>query len=141
MSLADDRSTRAYEREADETRRRLSSSLDELATNLTPGHMLDEVLSYARAGGAEFLRGLGNAASANPMPTLLIGLGAAMFLTGKGRVDGSAGNGSTDHGASVLRHAADAMRRRSAPRYSGPDLGRMATSAGRDAASAASTVA
>ena len=70
MTLADDRSPRAYEREADETRRRLSTSLDELASNLTPGRMLDEVLSYARAGGGDFLRGLGNAASANPMPTL-----------------------------------------------------------------------
>src|SRR3954447_724206 len=97
MSLADNRSTRAYEREADETRRRLSSSLDELASNLTPGRMLDEVLSYARAGGGDFLRGLGNAATANPMPTLLISIGAAMFLTGKGRVDAGAGNG-TGHG-------------------------------------------
>ena len=113
MTLADDRSPRAYEREAEETRRRLSTSLDELASNLTPGRMLDEVLSYARAGGGDFLRGLGNAASANPMPTLLIGIGAAMFLTGKGRVDTASGDaGGNGHGVGVLRHAADALRRR-----------------------------
>jgi Protein of unknown function (DUF3618) len=75
-----------YERAAENNRRRLSSTLDELAASLTPGRMLDEVLSYARAGGGDFLKGLGTAASANPVPTLLIGVGAAMFLSGKGRV-------------------------------------------------------
>lgn len=140
MSVNHDRSTRSYEREADETRRRLSSSLDELATSLTPGRMLDEVLSYARAGGADFLRGLGNAASANPMPTLLIGLGAAMFLTGKGRIDGGAGNGTNGHGASVLRHAADAMRRRTGTGHPGADFGDMAASARHGTGLAASSV-
>jgi hypothetical protein len=80
-----------YERAAENNRRRLSSTLDELAASLTPGRMLDEVLSYARAGGGDFLKGLGKAASADPVPTLLIGVGAAMFLSGKGRV-GSTGN-------------------------------------------------
>ena len=47
------------------------------------------------------------------MPTLLIGLGAAMFLTGKGRVDAASGDaGGNGHGVGVLRHAADALRRR-----------------------------
>jgi hypothetical protein len=85
-----------YERAAENNRRRLSSTLDELAASLTPGGMLDEVLSYARAGGGDFLKGLGKAASANPVPTLLIGVGAAMLLSGKGRV-GSTGNGEA-HG-------------------------------------------
>src|SRR5262249_17268829 len=121
MSIAhENQSPRVYEREADETRRRLSTSLDELASSLTPGRMLDEVLSYARAGGAGFLRGLGNAATANPMPTLLIGLGAAMFLTGKGRVD--AGDRNAGHGASVLRHAAEVMRRRNGDRHGSGDF-------------------
>jgi hypothetical protein len=85
---------RAYERAADDTRRHLSSSLDELAANLTPGRMVDEALSYARSGGGDFLAGLGKAASANPIPTLLIGVGAAMFLSGKGRIgEANTGNG------------------------------------------------
>jgi len=75
-----------HERAAENNRRRLSSTLDELAASLTPGRMLDEILSYARAGGGDFLKGLSKAASANPLPTLLIGVGAAMFLSGKGRV-------------------------------------------------------
>ena len=79
-----------YERAAEIHRRRLSSTLDELGASLTPGRMLDEVLSYTRAGGGDFLMGLGKAASANPVPTLLIGVGAAMFLSGRGRVASTA---------------------------------------------------
>jgi hypothetical protein len=97
VNIEMERTAHDYERAAENTRRRLSSTLDELAANLTPGRMLDEVLSYARAGGGEFLKGLGKAASANPVPTLLIGVGAAMFLSGKGRV-GSTTNGEA-HGA------------------------------------------
>jgi hypothetical protein len=45
--------------------------------------MLDEVLTYARGGGAGFMRALGNAARENPIPALLIGAGCAMFLAEK----------------------------------------------------------
>ena len=84
MSLTSGQSARQLEREADDTRRRLSATLDNLADNLTPGRMLDEVIAYSRGGGASFLKGLGNAASTNPLPTLLIGVGAAMFLVWQG---------------------------------------------------------
>jgi hypothetical protein len=47
--------------------------------------MLDEVMTYARGGGTDFFRGLGKAASANPIPTLLVSVGSIMFLSGKGR--------------------------------------------------------
>lgn len=87
MSMRSDQNARHLERQADDTRRRLSATLDELVGNLTPGRMLDEVIAYSRGGGASFLKGVGNAASVNPLPTLLIGVGAAMFLSGKGRVD------------------------------------------------------
>ena len=43
---------RALDREADERRERLNSTLDELASGLTPGRVLDEVLSYAKSGGS-----------------------------------------------------------------------------------------
>ena len=81
-----DKSSRELETEASATRARLSNNLDELASHLTPGRILDEVMTYSRGGGADFLRGLRNAAAANPIPTLLIGAGCAMFLSGKGRI-------------------------------------------------------
>jgi hypothetical protein len=88
MSSATRRSAYELEQEARETRRRLGSTLDDLADNLTPGRLVDEVLTYSRGGGASFLKGLGNSASQNPLPTMLIGLGAAMFLSGRGSFGG-----------------------------------------------------
>jgi ElaB/YqjD/DUF883 family membrane-anchored ribosome-binding protein len=70
------------EREAEASRRRLSSTLDELRDNLTPSHVVEELLDNARDGGASMLRALGKAARENPIPTLLIGTGCAMFLMG-----------------------------------------------------------
>ncbi len=89
-TVTDHASPRDYERRAAETRQRLSSTLDELADNLTAGRVVDELLSYSRTGGTRFLKSLGNAAAENPIPTLLVGVGAAMFMTGKGRKDTTA---------------------------------------------------
>src|SRR5215217_8197471 len=99
--------SRDYEREAEATRNRLADTLDELHDRLTPGHVLDEVLTYARGGGAGFMRALTNAARENPLPTLLIGAGCAMFLaekTGMMRRGFSGGNG----GSGFFGGAADA---------------------------------
>src|SRR5215204_2844019 len=99
--------SRDYERESEATRNRLADTLDELHDRLTPGHVLDEVLTYARGGGAGFMRALTNAARENPLPTLLIGAGCAMFLaekTGMMRRGFSAGNG----GSGFFGGAADA---------------------------------
>src|SRR6266508_1233664 len=85
MNNSLDKSSRELETEASATRARLSNNLDELASHLTPGLVLDEVMTYSRGGGADFLRGLRNAGAANRIPTLLIGAGCAMFLSGKGR--------------------------------------------------------
>jgi ElaB/YqjD/DUF883 family membrane-anchored ribosome-binding protein len=79
----------SLENEAAATRARLSGHLDGLVDSLTPGKMLDEVLTYSRRGGSGFLRGLGGAAAANPIPTLLVTAGCALFLSGRGRMGGS----------------------------------------------------
>jgi hypothetical protein len=85
---------RELDHEAYERRERLASTLDELSASLTPGRMLDEVLSYAKGGGGNFLMGLGKSAAANPLPTLLISTGCALFLAGKGGLP--FGNGAKD---------------------------------------------
>jgi hypothetical protein len=108
MSLTE--SPRAYEREADATRARLSSSLDQLANSLTPGRLLDEVLTYAKGGGGQFLKGLANATSANPIPSLLIGAGTALFLSGKGKWPSS-----TPASGSAYRPEAGTSREERAP--------------------------
>jgi hypothetical protein len=85
-----------YERQAFETRRRLNSALDDLTNSLTPGRVLDEMMSFARGSSGSFVKGMGKAASTNPIPTLLIGAGLAMFLSGKGRVNFSNGGGKSN---------------------------------------------
>jgi len=77
------RSSQHYAREAEATRDRLAANLAELTDRLTPGQMLDEVLTYAKAGSGTFARGLTNAAKDNPIPSLLIGAGCMMFLSEK----------------------------------------------------------
>jgi hypothetical protein len=97
--------SRDYEREAEATRNRLADTLDELHDRLTPGHVLDEVLTYARGGGAGFMRALTNAARENPLPTLVIGAGCAMFLAEKTGMTRLSGGGE---GAGFFGGAADA---------------------------------
>jgi ElaB/YqjD/DUF883 family membrane-anchored ribosome-binding protein len=75
--------SRDYARDAEAARTRLSAKLTELQDGLTPGRLLDEVLSYGRNGGTFFLKALNNAARENPVPTMLVGAGCAMFLTEK----------------------------------------------------------
>jgi ElaB/YqjD/DUF883 family membrane-anchored ribosome-binding protein len=75
--------SRDYARDAEAARTRLSEKLSELHDGLTPGRLLDEVLSYGRNGGTFFLKALNNAARENPVPTMLVGAGCAMFLTEK----------------------------------------------------------
>jgi hypothetical protein len=91
---------RELDHEAYDRRERLASTLDELSASLTPGRMLDEVLSYAKGGGGNFLMGLGKSAAANPLPTILISTGCALFLAGKGGVPfGGASKLESERGA------------------------------------------
>ena len=89
--------SRDYARDAEAARTRLSTKLTELQDGLTPGRLLDEVLSYGRNGGTFFLKALNNAARENPVPTMLVGAGCAMFLTEK---------------TGLLRHAANGKDKR-----------------------------
>jgi Protein of unknown function (DUF3618) len=62
MSATDQSTARAYEREAEATRHRLADTLNELHDRLTPGDILNEVLTYGRGGGGAFLRACTTAA-------------------------------------------------------------------------------
>jgi ElaB/YqjD/DUF883 family membrane-anchored ribosome-binding protein len=128
--------SRDYARDAEAARTRLSTKLTELQDGLTPGRLLDEVLSYGRNGGTFFLKALNNAARENPVPTMLVGAGCAMFLTertgllqhavnGKDKRDGETDtaderNGAKDKGATLTKglkegaHDAAALEERAA---------------------------
>jgi hypothetical protein len=95
------------EYEAEATRNNLASTLDELRGRMTPGQVMDEVLSYAKGSGASFLQSLFEAAKANPIPTMLIGAGCAMFLSSQKSAhtgqDVEYGTGRRDFGSDTGR--------------------------------------
>ncbi len=86
------RSSAEIEREVENTRARLTGTLEELRDRASPGQVFEQVLDYARdSGGADFVRNLGQAVRDNPLPILLIGAGVGwlMFSANRPRSSGS----------------------------------------------------
>ena len=76
-------SSRDVEREADDQRAELSSTLDQLRDKLTPGQIVDDMMAGSSVQASKFLSNLGTTVSNHPVPSLLIGAGIAMLVTGK----------------------------------------------------------
>jgi hypothetical protein len=69
-----DKSPEQIQREVQSSRARLGATLDQIQERLTPGQMLDEVLSYGRKSGAgEFGTNFVDQVKANPLPVALMG--------------------------------------------------------------------
>lgn len=111
-------SSEQLERQSEQSRAEVELTIDELRARLTPGQIIDEILSYARDGGRQFTSNLGRQISNNPLPVVLMGAGMAWFLFGR-EANASMGNGSYR-----------------APRFNGQDrrsgewLGELASGAG-----------
>jgi hypothetical protein len=74
-------STQQLELEAEQARRELAGTLDELRLRITPGAVVDQLLDYARTGsGAELVRNLKRQAVSNPLPLTLVGTGLAWLM-------------------------------------------------------------
>jgi ElaB/YqjD/DUF883 family membrane-anchored ribosome-binding protein len=71
------------EQQAESNRAAVADTLEELKDRLSPGQLIDQLLSYSKDGGNEFLGNLGRQVTANPMPVTLIGAGLAWFLFNK----------------------------------------------------------
>ena len=68
--------TGEIERELDDTRSRLDTTIDALQQKLAPGSMVEEAVTYFKeGGGVEFTRSLGHSVRENPIPVALIGIG------------------------------------------------------------------
>ncbi|MCJ2086989.1 DUF3618 domain-containing protein [Methylobacterium sp. E-005] len=74
------------EREIEASRGRLDRTLDRLTQRLTPTGIVEDVLGTVRrdATGAGLYDGALEAVRRNPVPVLLMCLGAVMLLKGKG---------------------------------------------------------
>lgn len=76
-------SSEQLERQSEQSRAEVEMTIDELRARLTPGQIVDEILSYARDGGRQFASNLGRQITNNPLPVVLMGAGMAWFLFGR----------------------------------------------------------
>ncbi len=106
--------TGRIERDLDQTRARLGSHLSELQDRLSPGQVLDDLMSYFRGSeGAAFGRSLMDNVRTNPMPAAITTVGLAWLMSSNPR--GSTGStaqntvgrlptyGHDDHTATLSR--------------------------------------
>lgn len=77
------KSSADLEREAQAQRDRIEARIGEIRERLSPGQLVDEVLSYTKDGGGKFVSNLGAQISANPIPAALVGIGLAWLMSGK----------------------------------------------------------
>jgi hypothetical protein len=91
------------EQQSEHNRAAVADTLGELNKRLTPGEIVDEVMSYMKGGGNEFLANLGKQITDNPMPVTLMGAGLAWFLFAKNggpNIGGLSADMATGNGAS-----------------------------------------
>lgn len=90
----------AAERDAELARAQVHSTIDAIASKLTPGQLMDQSLGYLkRSLPAEFTTQLGQTVRANPLPVTLVGVGLAWLMMSGRRAAEPAGVG--ERGGSV----------------------------------------
>ncbi|MET3900405.1 ElaB/YqjD/DUF883 family membrane-anchored ribosome-binding protein [Devosia sp. UYZn731] len=73
------------EREIQAQRSQVESRIDEIQERLSPGQLVDELLSYGKNhGGGDFVANLGRSATSNPLPIALVGIGLAWLMAKPG---------------------------------------------------------
>jgi ElaB/YqjD/DUF883 family membrane-anchored ribosome-binding protein len=72
--------TDRIEADVNESRHRLSDTLSQLGGKLSPGQMLDEALGLAQGQAGQFTANLGRQVRDNPLPSVLIAAGIALYF-------------------------------------------------------------
>lgn len=114
-------SSEQLERQTEQNRAEVELTIDELRARLSPGQIVDEVLSYWKDGGSQFATNLGRQVTNNPLPVALIGGGLAWFLFGQDANTGRGGSYRGDYRDRDFGRAGDRTSER---------LGDMASKAG-----------
>ena len=71
----EEKTSAQLEREVEAQRDRVQDRISDIQDKLSPGQMVDELLSYAKnKGGGEFVTNLGRNVSGNPLPVALLGI-------------------------------------------------------------------
>jgi ElaB/YqjD/DUF883 family membrane-anchored ribosome-binding protein len=79
------KSSAEIEREIEVQRSRVSSTIDEIQEQLSPGQLIDQVMSMTKTNGGEFAKNLGNSITANPLPIALLGASLIWLISGSGQ--------------------------------------------------------
>ena len=80
------RSAQELEREVEASRAGVEDTIDAIRERLSVGQMVDEGLRYIKqSGGAEFAQRLGDQVKSNPLPLVLVGIGLAWLMSGRGQ--------------------------------------------------------
>jgi len=68
------------EREVNEQRNRVEARIGEIKDRLSPGQLVDELLSYTKDGGSNFAGNFAQQVTANPIPAALVGVGLVWLM-------------------------------------------------------------
>lgn len=80
---SENESSAKIEREIEEDRRRIEERIDAIQQRMSPGQIVDEVLTYAKSsGGGEYVANFGSAVKNNPIPLALMGVSLAWLMAG-----------------------------------------------------------
>lgn len=72
------------EREAEAQRHKIEERIDQIRERLSPGQLIDELMSYTKDGGQHFAANLGQAVTSNPLPAALLGVSLVWLMSGNG---------------------------------------------------------
>lgn len=117
MADDDHKTSAQLQREIDAHRGEMEHKIDEIQARLSPGQLVDELLSYSKGGGQQFVTNLGDTVSRNPLPVALLGVSLAWLIAGP---RGGGGNGHASQQAYPRQSAIDpvASMEHGAPTYS-----------------------
>jgi hypothetical protein len=75
------KSAAELDRETQQQRERIEARIGEIKQRLSPGQLMDELLSYTKDGGSRFVSNFGAQVSANPIPAALVGVGLVWLMS------------------------------------------------------------
>jgi len=78
-----ERDSAQLEREVEAQRRRVEDRIGEIRERLSPGQLVDELLSYSKNGGQQFASNFASQISSNPIPAALLGVSLVWLMSGK----------------------------------------------------------
>lgn len=82
------------ELEVEAQRQKVEHSIGEIRERLSPGQLVDELLSMGKDGGQHFAANLGHTVTANPLPAALLGISLVWLMSSRGS-NGSSSTSTT----------------------------------------------